>query len=140
VTAAADLLGELRCDGVDLRAQGDRLVVSGLRRELPGAVRAKLLAYKHELLELLAREDEERAASWHERELACYRAYVAALARAHSFDEESIALACEWMARRQGAFRVTPERIEIHLGEDIVAVVRPARARSAREDGNRTDL
>ncbi len=135
---APALLAELRCEGIEVEARGDRLVIRGPREAMTGALRARVLGHKPELLALLRREGEQAEVAWAARELACYRAYVAALARGFGYDEESIALACEWMARRGGAFRVTSERIEIQLGDGVVAVVRhPAHATSARGADNR---
>ena len=119
---ARSLLAELRGANVSVHAHGHELVVRARRGALTGNLRARLVIAKAELLAVLRAEQSERDASYDARELACYRGYVAALGRAFGFDEETVARAVECLARRSGAFRVTPERIEIELAGASKAV------------------
>jgi hypothetical protein len=121
---ARSLLAELSAARVDVRADGGDLVVRAPRGALTPVLRARLLAAKPELLAELHAAETDASASYEARELACYRAYVAALARAHGYDEPTIARACEWLALRRGAFRVTRERIEIVLAGEVKAIFR----------------
>ena len=119
---ARSLLAEVRAANVSVHADGHDLVVRAPRGALTEKLRARLAVAKAELLAVLRAEQSESDASYDARELACYRGYVAALGRAYGFDEETIARAVECLARRSGAFRVTPERIEIELAGAAKAV------------------
>jgi hypothetical protein len=89
---ARSLLNELRAANVCVHAEGRELVVRAPRGALTGNIRARLVVAKAELLAVLHAEQYESEASYDARELACYRGYVAALARAHGYDEETIDL------------------------------------------------
>ncbi len=119
---ASSLLTELRDGGISVRADGPDLVVRGPRGALTTKLRARLLATKLDLLAALRAEEIDARASYTARELACLRAYVAAMARAYGFDEETIARALDWLALRRGAFRVTSKRIEIVLAGEVKAI------------------
>ena len=53
---ASDLLSHLRAEGIQLSAQGERLLVNAARGQLSDELRAQIGKHKHELLALLAQD------------------------------------------------------------------------------------
>jgi TubC N-terminal docking domain len=115
----AELLGELRAAGIELRLEGDRLRVFGSRTGYSAALRAKLLAFKPEIVARLRGEAESTRTTYERQERAWSSEQVASLARARGYGDELARLAAAIVEKQHAGapFSVGANVIAISAGE-----------------------